>query len=537
MKAESIFAFALNGSVRRHLITPCRKRLYQSCQQPYYQSALDSPYDERAAAACVHQLLCKILLCAPPLSFPQALDEIQRTVTPLPPTDLAFQVLSKIWNDLVVLLRSHIHQWFTAAIVEDPLHQFFISEKSEPTVVLARLPQFISPAVANRLLFIGNVRKCRIVIAKERREPLDNLGDIGALGEIITNPISAELEIEAASFRWREEAAQRLSQMLPFRRIRNRIILLRQYLLLGDSAFWRSFFDELRAKPSLLTSRDLEPHERQNVERSISEILSYTFDDFVNENAALAEKSPHWDSVLKLHVTAAGDIVPQFTLGFAESRVLASKASVYCDVFAIAFNVRRVGCELRDAYANIKLLEHQLKKSSSLKIRRERTACLVRTRELRRRMAIFLGGFEWYLQVEVLQPKINRLLTLLDNHLRENTQPSPLPRKPFFDVIYSTHEALMDDIFSQCFVGQSQINARLNGIFASCFSLSDFVQGLTVDALQQNSFTDTLRAFEQSFSRNVGLLVRLLSHMRQNGVDSAIPALLERISFREYLNP
>lgn len=148
--------------------------------------------------------------------------------------------------------------------------------------MLAAATVFISTAVAQRLLFIGNVRKCRIVIAKERRDLLDDPGDMGALGEII---------------------------------------LLRQYLLLGDSAFWRSFFDELRAKPSLLTSKDLEPNGRQIIERSLAEMLPYTVDDFASDNVALEEKSPQWDSILILHVTTAGDIVLQFTLGFSESRV------------------------------------------------------------------------------------------------------------------------------------------------------------------------------------------------------------------------
>lgn len=535
-KGHVPFAFTLNESVRRHLVTPLRKRLYQSCHRPYSQPYLDAPFEERTATTCVYQMLSSVMSQEPPTSLPQALDEIQRTVTPLPVTDLAFQVLSKVWDDLVVILRSHLHLWCTCSVVEDPRHQFFISDQSQPRVVPERLPQFISPAVADRFLFIGNARKCRIVLAKERREPLDDPGDIPALCDIMTNPISAELEIEAASLKWREEAAESLSQILPIGRIRNRIVLLRQYLLLGDSIFWRSFFDELRAKPSLLSSRDLEPRERNKVQRSISDILSYTFDDFASENSALAEKSAPWDSILKLHVTPTGDLVPQFTLGFAESRVLASKASVYCDVFAITFNIRRVGCELRDAYAKIQLLEHQLRQGPNLQTRRQRTSSLVQIRELRRIMGMFIDGFEWYLQVEVLEPNINKVLNLLDTPTRKGTKFSDSPDKPFFDVIYSTHETVMNDIFSKCFVGQRQINARLNGIFASCFSLSDFVQELTVEALKNNSFADTLSALEQSFSRNVGLLVRLLLRLRQDSADSGIPALLDRISFRQFHN-
>lgn len=530
------FASTLNESVRRHLVTPMRKRLYQSCQHPYSQPALDAPYEDRSTAKLVHGLLCAILLRSPPTALPHALDEIHQTVNALAPNELSFKVLVAVWRDLVVLLRNHIYLWFTAAVVEDPRRQFFISQGAEPNVVAERLPGFVKPAVAERILFVGNVRKCRIVLARERREPLHELKDIHGLGAIFKDPMSAELEVEAASLRWRTEAAERLSQMLPFDRIRNRIVLLRQYLLLGHSAFWRSFFDELRSKPFLLTSRDLGPEERQHVEKSVMNILSFTFQDFASESPALSEKSSMWESILKLQVTNTGDIVPQFTLSFAESRVLASKASVYCDVFSITFNVRRVGCELRDAYANLQLLDRELRRASSLKNRREATACLVQTRELRRRMANFVDGFEWYLQVEVLQPKFDKLQTLLGNHLQGKDAPlTSSSRDPFFDTVYSMHEALLDEVFAQCFVGQDQINTRLNGIFTACFSLSDFVQELTVEALQHDYFTDTLTALETSFSRNVGLLVRLLLHMQHSSADSRIPALLARINFNDYL--
>lgn len=122
--ADTVFTFALNQSARRHLTTPWRKQLYQWFHQPYSQPPLDTPNDDHAAAACIHRLLCKVLTHAPPTSLPQSQDEFQRTVTPLSATDLAFQVMAKIWNDVVILLRSKIHLWFT--VFEDPLRQFFV---------------------------------------------------------------------------------------------------------------------------------------------------------------------------------------------------------------------------------------------------------------------------------------------------------------------------------------------------------------------------------------------------------------------------
>lgn len=533
--SDFAFAFTLNESVRRHLVSPMRRRLYKSCHYPYSQPALDAPYDDRSTATLIHRVLCDILRC-PATTLAHALDDIQRTVNALPTSALAFKVLVAVWSDLVMPLRNSIYLWFTAAIVEDPRHQFFISEGKDPEVIEERLPAFITAPVAERIHFVGNVRKCQIVLAKERREPLHDPENITAFASLLQDPLSAELEIEAASLKWRIAAAEQLSQILPFDRIRNRVFLLRQYLLLGHSAFWRSFFDELRSKPLLLISRDLDPEERQNVEKTIMQILAYTFQDFASENAALPERSSMTESPLALHVTEKGDIVPQFTLSFAESRVLASKSSVYCDVFSITFNVRRVACELRAAYASLQALDRLLRRASSSNDRRTATACLVQIRELRRCMANFVDGFEWYLQVEVLQPKFDELLGLLDNYLERKEQVSPSSsRQPFFDIVCSTHETLLDKVFAQCFVGQNQINTRLNGIFAACFSLCDFVQELTVEALQHDHFTDTLTALETSFSRNVGLLVRLLLHMQHSSADSRIPALLARINFNRYL--
>lgn len=531
-----VFAFTLNESVRRHLVSPMRRRLYKSCQNPYSQPALDSSYEDRSTATLIHGLLCAILLREPAATLAHALDEIQFTVNSLPPSSLAFKVLAAVWKDLITPLRDSIYLWFTAAIVEDPHHQFFISEGKEPAVIEERLPRFITGLVAERIKFVGNVRKCQIVLAKERREPPHDPENILVFTNLLQDPISAELQIEAASLKWRIAAAEQLSQILPFNRIRNRVFLLRQYLLLGHSAFWRSFFDELRSKPLLLTSRDLNPEERQNVEKTIMQILSYTFQDFALENAALPERSSMTESPLALHVTEKGDIVPQFTLSFAESRVLASRASVYCDVFSITFNVRRVACELRAAYASLHVLDRQLRRASSSTKRRTATACLVQIRELRRCMANFVDGFEWYLQVEVLQPKFDDLLRLLDDHLERKEQVlTSSSHQPFFDIVCSTHETLLDKVFAQCFVGQDQINTRLNASFTACFSLCDFVQELTVEALQYDHFIDTLTALETSFSRNVGLLVRLLLHMQHSSADSRIPALLARINFNRYL--
>lgn len=230
----------------------------------------------------------------------------------------------------------------------------------------------------------------------------------------------------------------------------------------------------------------------------------------------------HINLPFSVSLSPTADLVPAFQLSYAESMLLAPRASVYCDVFSITFSTRRTACELRAAFAHLQYL-HRVSRSLSPR--------LVFLRELRRKMAHFVDAFEYYVQEEVLEPKFQRLFDVLaagpqQRDCKDDT--------PFYDVVYNLHNRLMDKIFQQCFVGEPQIYTQLNAIFTACLSLSTFAQELDVDSLHHQDFERTTAAIRIKFERNLALLVRLLSHSKMGAADSRIPALLLRINFKNF---
>lgn len=475
------------------------------------------------------------MLNAPHRPICLAYNLLYETIHSFPPADPTFDILAAIWRDLLQPFRHHLFDWLVFAEVHDGTGQFFI-EGDEPHLIPDRLPKFVTADVAQRILQAGKARGGAIQLAKGCRNVV-LLGDEERwekklLNGFLEDPVAAQLELDAASLTWRAAAAQQLSGLLPFRQIRRKVFLLRQCLLLGHAAFWRSFFDELRVKDLLLASNEMEEAERKSAENAITQILVDTVAEYELDEA---EDWNVREPPLRLQVTSTGGILPRFTLTFAESQIIGSKSSVYCDVFSIAFNVRRVACELRAAFANLQWLSRRLRCVRNSNSRQSAPTCLVGVLELRRRMAIFIDGFEWYLQAEVIQPKFDSLLGALDDHV-EGREPHPpiSSRKPFYDDILSLHEALLDKVLAQSFVGHQQIDTRLTAIFAVCFSLCGFIAELTIEGLEQNDFSDTLRELQTNFARNVDLFVRLLLHMQHSTADSGIPALLVRINFNHY---
>lgn len=524
-------ASLLSQSVARHVLTPLRERIYAAPTLNYSERVYDASHHDRQIAHIVYTLLKSIL--SPPVSLVDAYGEIQGSVQPLEPSSRSLAVVTAIWDDLISLLRAHLFSWLVYGVINDPHAQFFISDAESPAVVPNRLPDFVSSVVAERILFAGNSQRCAILFAKGSNSHPDFVDDRDVFERLMSDPTRAALEIDAASLRWRKSASVQLSKVLPFKRIKDRLYLLRQYLLLGNSAFWRLFFDQLRTKPMLLAGNDFKEEERLEIENLLEQIMVSTLGEMAASDPG-ADSHAMDQPPFVLKISESGGIYPQFTLSIAESQVLSSRASVYCDIFSVAFSICRVACELRASFGNLQAMDHEMqRKGQSQSIRKDR-AGLVGIRELRRRMASVVDGFEWYIQAEVLQPSFDKLFTALDSSSVESH--SKTSRVPFFDRICSLHETLMDKVFSQCFVGRAQINTRLNAIFEACFGLCDFVRELSVEEFAESNFSDTVEALDSSFSRNVGLLVRLLSHIQHGSVDSRISALLVRINFNRYVH-
>lgn len=459
------------------------------------------------------------------------------------PHGLAFRTLLRLWEELVAVFCAQIELWLVHGVVDDVRGDDFFIERQgdECRVAVERLPCFVSEAVADRILFAGNALSCsrmlvaefdsaRASISRASRLLSEPVQVTARLDRLFSNPESAALSMDSASLYWRRAAAEELSVTIPFQEIRQCLLSLRNYLLLGDALFWRCFFDELRIMPSLIHGRSMDENELEIAQRGLNQILGSVSTEFASMHS---ETSLHrsWSELpLSLKLSSSGDLIPQYTLSLAEGQLLADRASVYCDVFSIAFSIRRVACELRTCFSTLRFLDRLLRRKASRDVRVAVSAATTRLFALRLRMGNFIDGFDRYIQCDVVQEKFIDLLETLDNPTAvRSAARDHIDAQPFFDVVAAKHNTMLDKLFAQCFIDDSQINKRLQQIFVCCFRLCDMVAKLDPAGLQGADLQGKALKIESEFQLNVELLVKLLLHM-QNGQADRTPALLLQIA-------
>lgn len=583
-------AAVLSESIQRHVVRPLRRRLQSTSatrgrsQKP---SALDAAYEERYLTRVAMRLLqgcCCMGLSEGnddgSLPLAAVLDALLGCLHAEAHVDIACATIGAVWADVFSILAAHLGRWLRHGVVEDVAGEFFIAtgEADAPTVIVRNLPSFVTRDMAAMLVFTGSAARCAHLLSSpmtatwsSTTKPSSKSCSTAAVTNVTAaadatvlhieleptfdrvrrSPLSAALILEAACVRWRAQAAQHLSDVLPFEHVGMRVRHLRDFLLLGHAPFWRCVFDDMRASERLALRNELSEEARQSAERTLNRLLSVAavetgdillahFDN--SENSECNTSAP-----LVLYVSRDCAVIPRFSLSLAESQVLSPRAAVYCDVFALTFTIRRTACELRAAFAHVFVLERRIRddwsrvgpRFTSKPLRttgRQRSTCvLVGAMELRRRMMCFVESVEWYVQAEVIQPKFDKLLALLDNHQRGDfnnleVTSNPMRNQAFFDVVTTTHCTLMDDLFKQCFVSDDAINARLNAIVEVCLNLSQFLQNATVEAVLGRHFSNSIANMNQQFTRNVALFMQLLSMYQKKG-ESKVESLLFRLRY------
>ncbi|CAN8063636.1 unnamed protein product [Agarophyton chilense] len=414
-------------------------------------------------------------------------------------------MLSHVWNDVITILRGQLFLLLVHARISDPHDEFFISPSS---VVTSNLPSFVSFEAAENIYSAYRATKCAISLSDQ--DISCSIYPTDEFKNILSDPISAELQIESAAMRWRRRASENISQVFPFPKIRERVQCLRKYLLHGESSFWRFFFDQLRntSLPPLISAES-----RAHSEKYLNRILQTTVTEY-------GVACPLFD----LRVLENGDVIPTFTLSFVESQILGSRAHVHCDLFSVTFSIRRAACELQSSY--VELQAHR--KRMPDKGLSQRAKWFVELFELRRRMACFIDGYEWYIQAQVLQPNIDGFLLSLKGH---GSASSDVKRRALFDVVVKHHEDTMERILTQCFVGEKLIMARLQAIACACLNLGGVIRNLPKDALEckvesrDSEVLEVVKSIEKEFNRNHELLAKMLAGLRKRGYGSQVVVL------------
>lgn len=519
LNASPSYAPLLSRSIRRHFIHPSLLYFYRLSDDAFHAPAHATPPCLLETTVLVQALLDSLLQ---PRPICHAYNQIIQYLFSLPSTDSSSALLRNLWADLLVPFRAHLTDWLAFAEVHDANNQFFISTHPHPCILPSNLPSFIPKPVAERILRAGLMRQAALQLARGHRSFV-LLGDEEKWYErlgvpFLQEPLHAELQIDASSMTWEREAGETLGMLVPYEQVRRKVELLRGYLLLGHAMLWRSFFEELRKQNIMLgeiMNGDLEESERTRKERMLKRVYQ----------TAVAESGEEQDAAevgLDMRVSKEGKILTAFEMNYTEGVVLKSRASVYCDLFAVVFNVRRVAFELREAFRRLNRIEAELRGRGRW---RGVTGKLVKIVELRRKMGLFVDALEWYLQVEVIGPKFESLVQILDKCLERKKNGDG----GCFGEVKKLHENLLDGMFNECFVANEQIDKRLHAIFEACFSLCDFVGAISVESLRVNNYGEAIKEMNDIFTRNVALLVRLLTHVQRGRVDSAIPAFLVRI--------
>lgn len=502
----------LASSVRRHVIN----RIRPKAQLRYGRSDKHiKAYSMscRLIAQFSHLVESFLLPNAPSLKFLCLLHIIHSVVTGADQRTEGYYMFKAIWSDMIAILRGHLFLFLTHARLPDCESQFFIH--SSP-MEIGILPNFIPPKAAKNILFAGNATKC-ILLLSEPDVPSWTF-PTDADEDFLSDPTLATLHIESKAMAWRRAATQKLSEVFPFQKIRERITNLRRYLLHGEPCFWRIFFTLLRETPSSLSNSCINGPQAEEI---LNKILQATMKEHGTTSPPFVFK-----------VKENGDVIPNFTLSFLESQVLASRAHIYCDLFSVTFSVRRAACELQATYLDLQIIRRRTSAShSSMK------QILSRAWELRRRMACFIDSFEVYIQAQLLQPGFDFLLNYLTKKPSEGTESH---NDLYFERVVRRHELILSKLFTCCFVGSKLIMARLHGITGTCLKLGECIRGISkvqcsskvehVDSELQ-SLSASITEIQTEFDNNFQLMLRMLTSIgEKHSSNVEIACLLQQIT-------
>lgn len=480
----------------------------------------------------------------------------------VPDDSLAYSILISTWRDALQILANQVRRAVLEGDIDDHYCEFFIEEiqRTEQEkqmglqlpfqryqVATRRLPCFVSAATADNILFAVHAIDCNAIISDANRAPGVSLSSLEksaisskemdeAFERMVRFPMHSCLILDGASLKWRENAARGLSEKLPVSEIRSGLATMRAYLLLGDELFWRAFFDDLRTHESIFKEEQLTEQEQAHAERILNGILSSVHADSGGTSCAsfsdAKQEVVQADSTipLVLKISSYGSVIPSYSLEESESILLARSTPVYCDVFSIAFSVRRVGCELQKCFQKLMWLSRQYQNSKDpVSMLNKRS--IRHLSRIRAKMGIVIDAIEFYIQCAVVQPQYEKLDTLLKQASTGSETKSPRRDDiPLFDEFAAVQDESVKIITEQCLFGNQRVIQRYEQIFSSCLSFCSSIQAVEEDTRWTLGMcVRNVLEPETTFSRNVSLLSKLLGRTNALSLDSSVFELQRKL--------
>ena len=452
-----------------------------------------------------------------------------------------FSILRCCWRPVIYVLAAQLRTAFFDNVLDDfhselfieslerrrdgakgvPFHRYCISRKHQPC--------FVSAEAAENILFVIHATDCNSMLVKRKEQVMSAEELSETFAKIADTPQNSTLILDSASSRWRRNAASILSSLVPVSKIRHGLAKLRALLLLGNELIWRAFFDELREHRHVFKLKAIDPRQCIVAQRTLNSILSAVYDEHglsiesVGEGSVVSEKEDI-SLPLVLLLNEEGNVIPKYTLSDIESIMLAHGTPVYCDLFGLSFTVRYVGFELKSCYLTLMALYRraQLNQKDLKLLRFVRIMTLVRVR-----MASVIDSLDWYVQGNVIQPKIEKLDKILtQDHSSVDTLGHT--QIPFLEQFYSSQDENVKIMSAQCMLSNTVVFQRYEAIFSSCLSLCESIENVnTCGGSMKASVHQALKA-ETQFSRNVNLFAKILRNSDMSCFESSAICQLQR---------
>jgi Gamma tubulin complex component C-terminal len=510
----------------------------------------------------------------------------------------AERVLLSVWHDTFSIYSRPLSVWLNTGSLHDVTGEFFIvaSDSTPPlappspfrrasdpfnnapqnitySVNRDRLPSFISPAVADRVLFAGQVVKCfyamlnisrdadaghdeaakRLSAAATKAASVAEFASADLIDRMVSSGRSIELVFEAASVIWHDHAAARLTALMPAGHVDTHLSALRGFLLLGNELFWRLFFTRLRAARHMLHV-NMKDADVEAANRALEHIIdSCVADDSDPLPSRCSDASGHkaqQPCILRLTTTGDGALMPSFDIPFPASAVVGDTSAMYRQVFSVAFGVRRVVLELEQCYAGIAStwrLRHQQAFSEG-KDRAEvglEEEVLRKCSLLRMRMTGFMQAFDDYLQIDVFESGFKTVMAAVakmedidgrgvitdgdDRSLFPRICPSALSARTGFSDVVAAHTAAMDGWLTHSLASTDAIQRRLDGVCSACLRLCEISEDAICGRLPLALALVAGCRIEAAYMQNASLLVRVVSSVQGRLGTSLIGVLLSRV--------
>lgn len=567
---SSPLAHALARAVHEHAVLPFAR----SCSAGAADLSLIDSNHELAERnwldllPSLHRVITIATTCAESRTAARILSCLADEMRVLPRDIDASIILNAIWRDVFASFSGHLAQWLNFGTVHDASGEFFICRNVDfPAtgqagippghtfrIAYDRLPTFVSREVADSIFFAGQVMNCILrfdvdcVANEPAREVSESIGIAvdplpgrrwderipadqkngsscveAAILEMRRNGANIGLSVEAASLVWRKAASSRMSRLMPHSSIDLYLHALREYFLLGNEQFWRSFFSQLHTMRNVLKA-DVGALDIDAAERCIEHIV----------DTALADS--HCNSlvpcILRFDVETDGQLSPYFDVPFPASAVIASTSGKYSQVFSVAFGVRGVVHSLERCYRSItqalrprpgcasRVCAKLCSMSDKQRIRIQQCALL------RMRMSRFMQAFDDYLQVDVFE---TGFLSLLE-HIGDVGDVNFTPAVPF-DNIANAHAGVMNRWLLESFADMDAVQRRLHALFDACYGLCGYTESI-IDGSTDSSLQG--HRHEAAFDRNVELLVCMLSSLQGRIGGSKVGVLLMKVDWDSF---